>query len=242
MRLARLALLIVAAANFAGCATYSTFDLAAPDDEGSVREYKYGIYDAPEVWRNDEGFVVVCIVGEALGKENSVYSLVLRTTASGVPQGQIWRDRTNQKILPEYRMAPRELGEPCEYSPHGRSVPLIPLELPEPEYYEHTPVHKAELVKLLESQERPRGLAVVGLKRAEYCTEVIIWNPDAEATIDEFVRISTPTEGRKITGNRAWYVLTPFAVLFDIATFPIQVPISAYLFARAYGKAHMPHC
>ena len=230
MGLVRILMLLVGT-MLSGCATMMTSELAAPDDEGTVREYKYGIYDARAAWTNDDGFVVVCIVGEVLRQENAPYSLVLRTTANGLPHGQISRDKTDQEALPEYGVAPREIGEPCEYAPAGRSIPLITLELSEPEYYEHTPSKLPELLNLLESQEKPPALAVIKLNRAKYCAEVIIWNPSADTPDIEFVRISTPTAEQTIAGNRAWYLLMPFAVTFDIVTFPIQAMTLSYMFA-----------
>lgn len=207
-----------------GCATALTLDAIDPGEEEDKSDYVNGITAA---WRDEAGNVTVCVTGMPAGGNSWMggtrnYSISYPGASS--PELKV----SYHDAIPQYRLMATDVGGGCP----NAGEPL-PVHIAYAREFAREPGGKSwsgmsdeALTEFFETRAEAPAIyefmydpswsdSGVELMNVVYVSE--------EPVFGQARAVEIATDMRKVEGRPAYAMLLPFAVVFDIVMFPVQL-------------------
>jgi hypothetical protein len=228
-RYARWLLAASAALGTAGCATYNTATLVWPSldrlDQGVHVDL---VFEVKAGYRDPAGDVLVCVRGRPAGRawwlDNTDFALVVsRRVVAG---GDAPRIRRGSWAPSRYVPPPEDIRSSCPVA-GDKTYPALPMVRFKAEDFGARvigDVPRDKVRALIRDQAGPALCVISGKSWQGSSLEdaVIVYVHDAVIALDS-PALEIDTEPRQVGSQPAWALALPFALAFDIVTFPFQL-------------------
>lgn len=220
----RLFLLCAALFLTGGCATALTLDAMDPGEEEDESDY---IADVRTAWRDEAGNVTLCVAGMPAGGNywlGGTRNYTVAFPAAASPVLKVFY----HEAIPQYHLTAADVKGTCPNA--GEPLPIHTVRAEEfakePGGKSWSGMSDAALTEFFETRaEAPAiykflynpswGDSGADLMNVVYVSE--------EPVFRQTRAIEIATDFRKVEGRPAYAMLLPFAVVFDIVMFPVQL-------------------
>ena len=221
-------LALLAALPAGGCATALTVDAIIPGEGEDDFDY---VANVDSAWRDEAGNVTLCVTGMPAGGNywlGPTRDFRIVYPGAAAPALTVFYHES----IPEYRITAADVGGGCPKTMKGMSpLPVLRIharEFGDGDYFE---MSDAKLAEFFDTSAEAPAVYMFYYR--------VSWSTDSDLTNIVYVHeaplygaaraVEIATHGRKRDGSPAHVLLLPFAVAYDVVTFPVQL-----LFALTY--------
>lgn len=215
-----------------GCATSLTMKAVDPGTEEMDMEFDY-VADVTAAYRDEAGNVTVCVTGKPAGSNywipgDRAYSL--HFPAAAEPGLRV----SYHKTIPEYQITAEDVGGRCRAPAAGWME--LPVRTVEAADFAENPGDRSwsgmsdkALKAFIESDAEAPAIyrfnydPFSGDSSAELMTIVYV---SEKPVAGEVRAVEIATSRRLVKGQPAYALLLPFAVVYDVVTFPLQLIVA----------------
>ena len=228
MNISGAAIAMLMAFLISGCATFLTLDAIDPGDE----EDKYDtVYDVPTAWRDGPGNVTLCVTGMPAGANywvGSARDFSIRYPGASSPSLEVFYHDS----IPQYRVTAADVKGNCaEAMKEMTALPIHRIHAREFGEGDYSEMSDEALAEFFENRADAPAIYMFDYRFGkEFGTDLTNIVYVHEAPLHKNARaVEIATGMRKVEGEPGYVLLLPFALAFDVVTFPVQL-----LFALTY--------
>jgi uncharacterized protein YceK len=223
-------ILVILAASFSmsGCATALTSAKISPGEE---KQYDY-VADVTAAYRDIAGNVVICVTGMPAGANYWIpgnRNYTLNFPASSSPNLEVFYHKT----IPRYQVTMADVKNTCPEKQEGlMALPVLTVHARDFGNEDYSGMSDEALKEFFRTRAKAPAIYTFFYKAgwvsgpSEFFNIVYVSEKPIHGKANA---VEIATGFRKVKGEPGYVLLVPFAVLFDIVTFPIQL-----LFALTY--------
>lgn len=220
-------LLAATALLLSGCATALTVDAISPGEEADDSDYVSGVTAA---YRHQAGDVAVCVTGMPAGANywiSGYREYVLRYPAASTPDLKVMY----HEAIPEYRVTAADVDGNCPAGRDGWTA--LPIHTVHAREFAREPggetwsgMSDAKLRDFVETRAEAPAVYVFNYKSGYSDDAIDLTNIVyvGEKPVQGTARaVEIATQMRTVEGKPGYILLLPFAVVYDVVTFPLQL-------------------
>jgi uncharacterized protein YceK len=222
-----LQLLALSAAVLAGgCATVLTMEAIDPGDEEDDSDYVANVESA---WRDEPGNVTLCVTGMPAGANYWLgSSRDFRIVYPGAASPSV--TVLHHEAIPEYRITAADVRGRCAATMNGVTpLPVLRIHAREFGGGDYFEMSDAALSEFFEKRAEAPAVYTFDYRSggAEFGSDLMTVVYVHEEPLHGDARaVEIATGDRKRNGSPAHVLALPFAVVYDVVTFPLQVLVA----------------
>jgi len=216
-------LIIVATSlSMSGCATTLTSAKISPGEE---KEYDY-VADVTAAYRDIAGNIIICVTGKPAGANYWIpgnRNYTLNFPASSSPNLEVFYHKT----IPQYLITMTDVKSGCpENQDDLMALPVLTVHARDFGNENYSGMSEGALTEFFET--RAKAPAIYKFHYENKWTNIPSHLFNIVYVSDKPIRgkvnaVEITTAFRKVKGKPAYALLLPFAVVFDVVTFPVQL-------------------